>query len=269
MSSRIFVERRLEDPPWCRGLELDLPPVAARHVQVLRLQPGSELTVFDGRGGQWQAQVTAMTRSGVRVALQTHEAVERELALPVTLAVCIPTNDRMDDLVEKATELGAAGIVPLMSERSVLRLSSERATRRQAHWQSVAVAASEQSGRNRVLQVQAPLNLSEFLDRGPDALIGPVTRRWQLSLSPAAQTLRAAWEHGLMGAIAGASAHLLILSGPEGGLTLEEQRRAEAAGFAPVSLGRRTLRADTAPLAALAAIGALAFAIEVGSGARP
>ena len=264
MSSRIFVERRLEDPPWCPGLELDLPPVAARHVQVLRLQPGSALTLFDGRGGQWQAQVLAMTRSGVRVSLQTHEAVERELALRVTLAVCMPANDRMDDLVEKATELGAAGIVPLMSERSVLRLSGERAAKRQAHWQAVAVAASEQSGRNRVPRVQAPLNLSEFLDQGPDALIGPVNRRWQLSLWPGASVLRQAWELGEKDFTDRASAHLLILGGPEGGLTPDEQRRAETADFAPVSLGPRTLRADTAPLAALAAIGALT--LQNGSG---
>lgn len=235
--------------------------MAARHVQVLRLQAGSALTLFDGHGGQWQAQVSAMTRSGVRAVLQTHEAVERELGVRVTLAVGMPANDRMDDLVEKATELGVTGIVPLMSERSVLRLSGERAAKRVAHWQAVAVAACEQSGRNRVPRVHAVQTLEALLaDRGEpggDSGLGDVSARWELSLASSAMPLHDAWSVWLSRSSERASAHFLILSGPEGGLSTAEQEQAMKAGYQPVSLGPRTLRADTAPLSALAALGVL------------
>lgn len=260
MNPRIFVDRPLSEPDWAEGLAFELPPAAARHVQVLRLQPGSGLTLFDGRGGQWAAQVSAMTRSGASVVLGAHQVVERELPLAVTLAVCMPANDRMDDLVEKATELGASGIVPLMSERSVLRLSGERAAKRQAHWQAVAVAAAEQSGRNRVPVVHAVQTLEDGLTARFQRLIPEVRFRWQLSLEPQAMGLPSAVRLLNTGFSGAASAHLLVLSGPEGGLSAAEQAQAQAAGFTPVSLGPRTLRADTAPLAALAVLGALAAA---------
>jgi 16S rRNA (uracil1498-N3)-methyltransferase len=202
-----------------------------------------------------------MTRSGVRAVLQTHEAVERELGLHVTLAVGMPANDRMDDLVEKATELGAAGIVPLMCERSVLRLSGERAAKRVAHWQAVAVAACEQSGRNRVPRVHGVRTLEALMagdgEPGGAAGLADASARWQLSLAPSAVALREAWSDASSSSLERASAHILILSGPEGGLSTAEQEQAMKAGFQPVSLGPRTLRADTAPLAALAALGVL------------
>ena len=136
--------------PLAAGATLDLPPEAARHVQVLRLQPGAALCVFDGRGGEAAATVLEIGRREVRVRVDAVDPVERELAVAVTLAVGMPANDRMDALVEKAVELGAAAIVPLVCERSVLRLAGERAAKRTAHWQAVAVAACEQCGRNRV-----------------------------------------------------------------------------------------------------------------------
>ena len=107
--------------------DIVLPPGAARHVQVLRLQPGDALSLFDGSGPEWQAEVTAMGRSEVRVRLISPEQPQRELARAVTLAVVMPANDRMDFIVEKATELGATALQPLVSERSVLRLAGERA----------------------------------------------------------------------------------------------------------------------------------------------
>ncbi len=259
-SPRLFVDRTCGEPTWAAGLELELPSVAARHVQVLRLQPGSELTLFDGRGGQWAATVVRMGRSDVAVRLLNHEAVERELPLAVTLAVCMPANDRMDDLVEKATELGAAAIVPLVSERSVLRLSGDRAAKRQVHWQAVAVAASEQSGRNRVPVVHPVQGLDAFLGQANGEGECEVIVRCQLSLAPTATALGQALEHSSDGASMKANAHITLLSGPEGGLSAGEQDRAQQAGFRPVSLGPRTLRADTAPLAALAAIGVFALA---------
>jgi len=222
---------------------LALPASAARHVQVLRLQPGDDLMLFDGRGGQWTAQVAAMSRQGVQVQVLLHQAQECELVLAVTLAVAMPANDRMDDLVEKATELGVAAIQPLLSERSVLRLAGERALRRQAHWQAIAAAACEQCGRNRVPAVRAVQTLAAWLG----------------SLAPAASgeaRLMLGWRDARPWPQADvlAAGSLCMLSGPEGGLSDGEEDQARRHGFAVTSLGPRVLRADTAPLAALAAI---------------
>ena len=247
--------------PLSPGLSLALPETAARHVQVLRLQPDAPVLLFDGLGGQWTASIQTMTRRDVVVRLEALEAVERELPMRVTLAVCMPSNDRMDDLVEKATELGVDAIVPLMGSRSVLKLQGERASRKQAHWQAVAVAACEQSGRNRIPVVHPVMTLESFIDgtregRLPasasrEGLGEAAPIRWQLSLAADAPPLPTAFT----AARVSAGAHFIILSGPEGGLTEAEQAAAAQAGWAPVSLGPRVLRADTAPLAALAALG--------------
>ena len=215
-----------------------LPEAAARHVQVLRLQPGDALTLFDGRGGEWAAEVTAMGRREVSVRVGAFTDVSRELPLAVTLAVGMPANERMDALVEKACELGVAAIQPLLCERSVLRLAGERAQKKVAHWQGVAVAACEQSGRTRVPRVEPVRALPEWL-----AALGPPdeTARVLLSLRDASPlpSLRDGQP-------------LIALSGPEGGLSEGEEGQARRSGFVPVSLGARTLRADTAPLALLA-----------------
>lgn len=258
MNPRLFCEAS-GAPVWRPGEDFSLPPTAARHVQVLRLQPGSGLTLFNGSGGQWQAAVLRMGHQEVVVRLLSHEAVERELPLAVTLAVGMPANDRMDDLVEKATELGVRAIVPLVSERSVLRLTGERAAKRRDHWQAVAAAASEQCGRNRVPTVHPVQGLDVFLEHRP---ADEVSARWQLSLAPTASPLVQAWAHCSILISLKAGAHLYMLSGPEGGLSASEQARAQQAGYHPISLGPRTLRADTAPLAALAALAAMSALAE-------
>ncbi len=241
------------DTPLLAGAAFTLPPGASRHVQVLRLQPGAAITLFDGQGGQWQAEVLAMGRKDVTARLLAHQAQERELHSQVTLALGMPANERMDALVEKATELGVAAIVPLVCERSVLRLAGERAERRSAHWQAIAVAACEQSGRNRVPQVHPPQPLRDWLASLPVATPGPGLR---LVLSLAAQALPLRQRLACGAAVAG-SGPVSLLSGPEGGLSPAELAAAEAAGHLPTSLGARVLRADTAPLAALAVIAAL------------
>lgn len=224
---------------------LELPPEAARHVQVLRLQPGAALTLFDGQGGEWSARVAAMGKREVHAEVLAHQAVERELPLAVTLALAMPAGDRMDFVVEKATELGATAIVPLVAERSVLRLAGERAEKRRVHWQAIAVAACEQCGRNRVPRVAAPLALSDWLRALPARKEREA--RWLLGWRDARPWPEAA------AAVAPDTAACL-LSGPEGGLSDAEEALARSHGFAPVTLGPRVLRADTAPLAALAAI---------------
>jgi len=235
------------DGPLLAHSEIGLPPGATRHAQVRRVQPGEVITLFDGQGSDWPATVLSVGRSDVRVRVGAPVARSAELPFAVTLALAMPANERMDTLVEKATELGVATIQPLHSTRSVLRLHGERAERKRAHWQAIAAAACEQCGRTR-LPVLAPVcDLDAWLARLGAAPTGG--RRLLLSLQPDAQPLAA---------LAPAAGDVLTLSGPEGGLTADEEGAARAAGFVPVALGPRVLRADTAPLAVLAALGLLA-----------
>lgn len=238
--------------PLATGAELSLPAGAARHVQVLRMQPGGLLTLFNGDGGEFDATVQRMGRSDVDVQIGTHHAVEREAPLPVHLVVGMPANERMDWLVEKATELGVASIQPVTMAHSVLRLKADRADKKVAHWRSIAVAACEQCGRNRVPLVHEVLDFAAWirLAKAADAAITP--HRIMLSLRPGTRALA----HALADAPSGRA--LQFLSGPEGGLAAAEENAAIDAGFTPVTLGPRTLRAETAPLAALAALNAWA-----------
>jgi 16S rRNA (uracil1498-N3)-methyltransferase len=230
------------------GEVIALPASAARHVQVLRLQPGSPVTLFGGGRngrpeveGEFEATVVHMGRSEVEVLVGEFRATARESQRAVTLAVGMPANERMDWLIEKATELGVAGIQPLVTERSVLRLSAERADKKIAHWRGVAVAACEQCGRNRVPLIHAPARLADWLRAGaPDA-----GTRLLLSLQ--------AGSRHIAGALPSRGA-LTFLSGPEGGLNAAEEAAAIAQGFSPVTLGPRVLRAETAPLAVLSLV---------------
>lgn len=238
MSARLYVELPLEQP----GQAFELPPGAARHAQVLRLQPGDALRLFDGRSDLlWSAEITAMGRSSVAVRLIDAHRVDAELPLAVTLATVMPANDRMDFLVEKATELGAAALQPLMGERSVLRLNAERADKKRGHWQGVAQAAAEQCGRVRLPEIHAVRQLPAWLAGLPPVQAGEL--RWLAS--PGAQGLPARK----------AVQAVTLLTGPEGGLSETEEQLALAAGFQRISLGPRILRADTAPLALLAFLG--------------
>jgi 16S rRNA (uracil1498-N3)-methyltransferase len=235
--------------PLHTGAVLDLPAGAARHVQVLRLQPGDAITLFNhgpgwactSPGGEFEARVTLMGRSQVQVEVGAHHAVEREAQRRVHLAVGMPANERMDWLVEKAAELGVASIQPLMTERSVLRLAAERATKKVEHWQSVAVAACEQCGGNRVPTIHAVKTLAQWLA----ALDTHSVQALLLSLGAGTQALQSV-------ADSDSGSGVLFLSGPEGGLSSAEESAALTAGFRPVSLGLRVLRAETAALTALA-----------------
>ncbi|MDO9313021.1 MAG: 16S rRNA (uracil(1498)-N(3))-methyltransferase [Burkholderiaceae bacterium] len=236
MPPRFFVP-----PPLRAGDVRTLPPGPARHVQVLRLQPGDDITLFDGGGGEWHACIDRIGRSEVSVHLIEHVDTTCELPFDVTLAMGMPANDRMDNVVEKATELGVAGIQPLVCERSVLRLVGDRADKKVAHWQAVAASASEQCGRTQVPTVHPVRTIAQWLaSLSPD----PTQIRQLLSLR----------EDRRWNPIATAGQHLLYLSGPEGGLSEAEEQSAMQAGFQPASLGPRVLRADTAPLAVLAAL---------------
>ena len=231
------------------GLELELPAGAARHVQVLRMQPGDAITLFhgslesEGPAGEFDARITHMGRSNVRVEVGAHHLVEREATREVHLLAGITANERMDWLIEKATELGAASITPLLAERSVLKLKGERADKKRAHWQAIAIAACEQCGRNRVPLVHAAVDLAGWL--AAQASAAPA-QRLLLSLRAGSTPLKDA---------AASEGTIVFLSGPEGGLSPAEEVCAMAHGFAAVSLGARVLRAETAALAALSLFG--------------
>lgn len=234
--------------PLTAGASLALPAGAARHVQVLRMQPGDALTLFDGAGGEYAATVERMGRSDVAVTVGAHQPVEREASRAVHLAVGMPANERMDWLVEKATELGVSSIQPLATAHGVLRLSGERAEKKRAHWEAIAVAACEQCGRNRVPVIHPVQTFSGWIaaqqPQGADT-----AERLVLSLADGTRGIATVQPDGGRG--------VLVLSGPEGGLSGTEEQEAIARGFAPITLGSRVLRAETAALAALVSLAEL------------
>ena len=227
--------------PLAPGDSIALPPNAARHAQVLRLQPGAAVTLFNGEGGEFDATVQQMGRSSVQVQVGAHHALEREATRAVHLVVGMPANERMDWLVEKATELGVASIQPVLAERSVLKLKGERADKKRAHWQGIAIAACEQCGRNRVPAVGDIQPLERWLGNLGPAAPGEL----RLMMAPGADRALTALP---------APAHVILLIGAEGGLDPQEMAAAAAAGFVAVRLGPRVLRTETAGLAALAAM---------------
>jgi len=225
------------------GATLALPPGPARHVQVLRLQPGAVITLFDGAGGEHAATVERMGRSEVVVQVGAHNPIEREAPRAVHLALGMPANERMDWLVEKATELGVASIQPLVTAHGVLRLSGERAQKKRAHWEAVAAAACEQCGRNRLPVVHPVRDFADWLPSAATDDGGAL--RVLLSLADGSEPLPA------IAAALAPDRPAWVLSGPEGGLSSQEQSQALAAGFKPAGLGARVLRAESAALAAL------------------
>jgi 16S rRNA (uracil1498-N3)-methyltransferase len=238
--------------PLAPGMTLELPEGAARHVQVLRLQPGATICLFGSgspelTGGEFTATVLAMGRQTVQVQVGAHDPIEREAGRDMHLAIGMPANERMDWLVEKATELGVASIQPLMTERTVVRLDEARARKKLAHWQSIAIAACEQCGRNRVPVIHPVLPLPRWIAQQRTTAQAPDTVALVLSLQPQSQPLR---ECNLM-LPSGRAQAVTFLCGPEGGLSVPEESLALAGGHRPVSLGSRVLRSETAALAAL------------------
>ena len=211
---------------------------AANHIaRVLRLKSGDPLLIFDGRGGEYAARIEALRKGAVIVEVGERSEVERESPLSLTLAQGVSRGERMDWVVQKATEIGVTRIVPILTERTVVRLDARQSQRKVQHWQGIATAACEQSGRDRLPAIEPPQALGEYLGN-IDA------RATRVLLSPAGG-LRTADLPRPEGA------GMVVLIGPEGGLAEAERRQALATGFLAVRLGPRVLRTETAAVAAL------------------
>lgn len=223
------------------GAEIALPEGAATHLmRVLRLQVGDACVLFNGDGCDYASRIVAVGKRDVEVEVLSVLALSNESPLRITLLQSVARGEKMDWIVQKATELGVAALVPVASERSEVKLDSERASKRVAHWRSVVVAACEQSGRASVPAVAMPTSLPEAL-----AALSAGSRR--LLLDPEAT-------HGLGDQKEGDCRELVFAIGPEGGWSPRDIASLHAAGFNGMRLGPRVLRTETAGIAAIAAL---------------
>ena len=231
---RLYIEVEL-----LPGMTIDLPEAAAHHAaRVLRLVDGDAVTLFDGRGGEYAARLAIPSRGRVQAVTGEMSATERESPLDMTLVQAVSSSDKMDFTIQKAVELGVAAIHPVLSAKSVVRLSAEREAKKLAHWRRIAISACEQCGRNRVPEVRDPVALDRYRAPGGTKIL----------LSPSGNGKLADLAMG----------PVTLAAGPEAGFSDVEEQLLMRAGFAPVRLGPRVLRTETAALAALAALNALA-----------
>ena len=238
-TARFFVQHPL--PRACEaGTIFTLAESVARHLQVLRIATGESIILFDGGGGEILATVVGIGKRDATVTLDNFDAVERESPLQITLVQALATADKMDLIMQKAVELGVTCIAPIATARATLKLAGERAEKRIAHWQAIAVAACEQCGRNRVPLVREIQTLDQWLKNSFEGV--------SVLLHPDA-------EKSLLGSV-DASRPIALLIGPEGGFTDDEIARAVAQNVITVKFGPRVLRTETAGLAAIAALAA-------------
>jgi 16S rRNA (uracil1498-N3)-methyltransferase len=240
-TTRLFVDAELGP-----RASIELPEDAAHHAaRVLRLAAGDRVVLFDGRGGEYEATLAMPGRGRVLAQTGDWRELERESPLAVTLVQAVSSGERMDFTIQKAVELGVAAIQPVYSERSIVRLAGEREAKKLAHWRRVAISACEQCGRNRVPAIAEPLALERYrAPEGSKILLAPAATRRLVELA----------KHHLTHA----SDPLSLAAGPEGGFSEAEEAQLQRDGFVAASLGPRVLRTETAALAALAALNALA-----------
>ena len=224
--------------PLAANSTLELAPEASHHLaRVLRMQPGDALVLFNGEGGEYPAVITAIDKRNVTVTTEQLVDSVSESSLQLHLGIAMSKGDRMDWIVQKATELGVAWITPLYSERVELKLQGDRAEKKLEHWRGVAIAACEQCGRNRLPEIGAIQPLASWLERTNADARFVLHHRTEAALDANAKP-----------------ASVALLVGPEGGLTASEIAAAERKGFAPLRLGPRVLRTETAPLAAISVL---------------
>ncbi|HEU4852634.1 MAG TPA: 16S rRNA (uracil(1498)-N(3))-methyltransferase [Telluria sp.] len=224
--------------PLSVGQPAELPGEVAHHIHVLRLAVGDQVTLFNGGGSEFTAQLAEIGKKHATALVTGESTPAVELAYPVQLAQALPEGTKMDWIIEKAVELGVAAVQPLAARRCVVKLSAERAEKKLAHWEGVIEAASCQSGRTRVAALHAPAEFGAWLAQ-PDG-------GQRILLSPRGTDTLAGW------ARANPAQALTLMVGPEGGFSPEEEDAAIAAGALPLAMGARVLRTETAALAALA-----------------
>ncbi len=225
--------------PLSAGRRLVLESDSSHHLRhVLRLQPGAELELFNGTPSPYRGRINGFGGGGVLVDVVEALEPEPESDLEICLAQGIARGERMDYLLQKSVELGVSRITPLFTARSLVRLPAQRSPRRQQHWRGILIAACAQSGRCRLPELEAPQPFEDWISQPPSGNLIVLDPR-----APAALP-----ELSISGK------RVTLLSGPEGGLDARESTLAARLGFIPVRLGPRILRAETAPLAALAAI---------------
>ncbi len=229
--------------PLVVGATIALPDHVAHHLHVLRLETGAQVTLFDGRGGEYAATLVHLEKRRADAEIKLFIPREAELPQAITLAQALPEGSKMDWIVEKAVELGATAIQPLAAQRCVVRLSAERAAKKAAHWQGIIIAAAEQCGRNRLP------NLADTADFAGWISQHDMHRR--VLLTPRADQPLSDWARHHP------AQSVTLMIGPEGGFTEAEENAAMAQGALPLSMGPRVLRTETAGLAALAALNAL------------
>ena len=244
------VPRIYEPGPLSSHALLDLSEDGANHIgRVLRMQAGQELVLFDGRGGQYPATIQAVGKKQVQVQLGELDPVEVESPLAIHFGQVISRGDKMEFTIQKSVELGVTVITPLFSERCGVKLNGERLDKKLEQWQKIAISACEQCGRNRVPVVHGAVDLAAWVRaQGTSQAQAGGAQRLLLSLRAGTAPLHTAAAQNPPGG------PVVFLSGPEGGLSAGEEDLALQHGFAPVTLGPRVLRAETAPLAALAAL---------------
>ena len=229
------------DDALAAGARIALRGTAAAHVRrVLRLETGDAVTLFNGDGSDYPARIGAMHRDAVEVEVTGSAPARAESPLAVTLVQGIARTERMDLVVQKATELGVAAIVPVATARGVVKLDADSRARKSVHWRGIAIAACEQCGRAVLPRLAEPMTLGSWLSLP----VASGTRRLLLSADA---------EHSLVAAAKDAN-QIELLVGPEGGWTDAEVALAGAAGARLLSLGHLTLRADAVPVAAISVL---------------
>ncbi|HGH6587361.1 TPA: 16S rRNA (uracil(1498)-N(3))-methyltransferase [Neisseria meningitidis] len=221
------------------GQTVNLPDNIVRHLNVLRVRPNENITLFDGKGKAHAARLTVLEKRRAGAEILHEETADAESPLNITLIQSISSGERMDFTLQKSVELGVTAIQPVISERCIVRLDGERAAKRLARWQEIVISACEQSGRNTVPPVLPIIGYREALDKMPSE-----STKLIMSINRARK----------LGDIRQPSGAIVFMVGPEGGWTEQEEQQAFEAGFQAVTLGKRILRTETAPLAALAAM---------------
>jgi 16S rRNA (uracil1498-N3)-methyltransferase len=240
--TRVFVEGELQS-----GSVVELPRETGAHLaKVLRARSGDEVVLFNGDGREFTGAVEKVQGSRVSASIGAARMMDRESPFQLTLVQCVPRGDRMDFIVQKATELGVVRIIPVLSQRSVVRLDESQSASKQVHWRAVAVSACEQCGRNRLPSVAAPQPLLNYL-----GALAQADESLRLVLEPerARRTERGAQWLDISSPQSVSRAEIAI--GPEGGFAPEELEAFDLSSFSRMALGPRVLRTETAAIAAI------------------